>query len=592
MYAPQNLLTQWARLTVGALALSGVEHIVVSPGSRNGPLTLAALARPDLVQVSVIDERSAAFFALGITRVTGRPVALLCTSGSALAHYLPALIEAHHAELPIIVLSADRPQELEHTSAPQTIHQAELYGRYAKIFIDLGDARADDDNLFAVARKVAQAVHTARSSPAGPVHMNVPMRKPLEPADALTPEQRALSERVDRVLTRVVRMPPSILSIPAAARQELAIRIKEEPELVLSAGPLPKACLERLSSLARAHDLFLFCETPGLATPVEGMARLLGKDEQLPRPKTILHFGPPPLSASWQARLKDLDVPLVVVAAGEYPDAGGRASLVLKQDIPELLQLLEQDLAGLTPPDGRAQFTRRYEREALTVVERIVRETTLAGYKPPANSPSGVPLLSEPAAVAHVLSALPSGGELCLGNSLPVRLASWVAPTVNRSSVRVHTQRGAAGIDGLIAGAAGTSFAAGRPTLLLIGDVSAAHDLSSLALARQAKYPLCICVLDNDGGRIFDHLPLAAEIGKRPEFDFWRTPPRIDWQLAAEAFGIPYQAPTHLDRVEQAVRSALGTAGATLLCLRTDSDSSKDLLRALGPVVRQEGGLN
>ena len=592
MYAPQNLLTEWSRLTIGALAAAGIEHVVVSPGSRNGPLTLAAALHPDLVLHSVIDERSAGFFALGLARVTGQPAALLCTSGSALAHYLPALIEAHHAELPLIVLSADRPQELQHTSAPQTIHQSNLYGHYAKLFIDLGDARADDDNLRALARKVAQAVHVARSGAPGPVHLNVPLRKPLEPQEAVTPEQRSLCERVDRVLENVVDLPPTKATPSDAARAALLRRLETEPLLLLSVGPLKSELVRRLEHLAAAHDTYLFSELPGAAVPVEGLARLLAKDADLPAPKVVLHFGPPPLSAAWQARLKDLEVELIIVAAGEFPDAGGHASSILQADVGEFLTRLEEDLAGLSPPAGRAAFTQRLTEAAAAIVERVVRETTFAGYRPPPSSPSGVPLLAEPAAVAQVLSALPPSVELCLGNSLPVRLASWVGPTVRLEDVVVHTQRGAAGIDGLIAGAAGTSVAARRPTLLLLGDVSAAHDLSSLALARQVQHPLCICVLDNDGGRIFDHLPLAATHGKKPEFRYWLTPPHIDWQAAAKAYGVSYQSPTHLDGIDRAVKSALAEKGCTLLVLRTDSESSRALLRAFGPPVRAEGGLN
>lgn len=592
MYAPQNLLTQWSRLVMGALAAAGIEHVVISPGSRNGPLTIAALAHAGLSKFSVIDERSAGFFALGLTRVTGKPVALLCTSGSALAHYLPALIEAHHAELPLVVLSADRPQELEHTSAPQTIHQANLYGRYAKLFIDLGDARADDDNLHALARKITQAVHVARSSAPGPVHINVPMRKPLEPEDALTPEQRALVTRVDGVLGRGLRLPESKLALTEEIHAELRSKICDEPALLLSAGPLPTESLRLLARVAERAGAYLLSEMPGNAAPVEGLARLLGKGSQLPEPRVIIHFGPPPLSASWQARLKDGVAELIVVGAGEHPDAGGRANAVLKCDVHLLLARLADELQASEPPPARAAFTAEFERTARGVVERIVRETTLAGYKPPASTPSGVPLLAEPAAVAHVLAALPAGAELCLGNSLPVRLASWVAPTCQLEDVRVHTQRGAAGIDGLIAGAAGVCTAAGRPTLLLVGDVSAAHDLSSLTLARQVQHPLCICVLDNDGGRIFDHLPLASGLGNHPDFRFWLTPPGIDWQAAAQAYGVAFRSASHLDGVEREVRSALSTPGPTLLLLRTDSESSKALLRAFGPAVRQGGGLN
>ncbi|HSU38678.1 MAG TPA: thiamine pyrophosphate-binding protein, partial [Polyangiaceae bacterium] len=180
-----TLLTEWSRLLLGTLARAGVEHVVLSPGSRSTPFAWAALNEPGLRCHSIWDERVAAFFALGQARVTGRPSLLLCTSGTAAANYYPALIEASLSHLPVLVLTADRPFELQHASAPQAIDQIKLFGDSARAFFELGAPDAAPSALQGLVRSVSHAVHRSRNENPGPVHLNARARKPLEP---VTPE--------------------------------------------------------------------------------------------------------------------------------------------------------------------------------------------------------------------------------------------------------------------------------------------------------------------------------------------------------------------------------------------------------------------
>ncbi|HRI55183.1 MAG TPA: 2-succinyl-5-enolpyruvyl-6-hydroxy-3-cyclohexene-1-carboxylic-acid synthase, partial [Pseudomonadota bacterium] len=212
-----NLLAEWARLLLGSLAAAGVREVVVSPGARSTPFVCAAHAEPQLRCWDVIDERAAAFFALGQARVTGRPSLLICTSGTAGAHYLPAVIEAGAAHLPLLVLTADRPFELQDCGAPQTIDQIKLLGGHARRFFELGMPDPSDLSLRALRRLAAQAVLTTTWPTPGAVHLNARARKPLEPQSVHTSDEVALRARVDELLQAPLlrAYPPRAVPAPA-----------------------------------------------------------------------------------------------------------------------------------------------------------------------------------------------------------------------------------------------------------------------------------------------------------------------------------------------------------------------------------------
>src|SRR4051812_30405975 len=195
-----TLLTEWSRLLLGTLTRAGVEHVVLSPGSRSTPFAWAALNEPGLTCHSIWDERVAAFFALGQARVSGRPSLLLCTSGTAAANYYPAVIEASLAQVPLLILTADRPFELQHSAAPQAIDQIKLFGDSARAFFELGAPDESPSALAGIVRSVAHAVHAARGVRPGPVHLNARARKPLEPVTASGPGTSELAAQVDALL--------------------------------------------------------------------------------------------------------------------------------------------------------------------------------------------------------------------------------------------------------------------------------------------------------------------------------------------------------------------------------------------------------
>lgn len=582
-------LTEWARVLMDALQSSGIRDVVISPGSRSTPLVWAAMNATELRCHSIIDERSAGFFALGLTRASGRPVLLVCTSGSAAAHYLPALVEATYSHQPLVALTADRPAELQRAGASQTIDQVDLYGCHVRACFQLGDPSGDPAALAALARKAAQAVHAALSPYPAPVHLNFPANKPLEPDDVepvVRPPPASLSSTTPAEASRSPKAPrivPARLVANTQSLDELAVQLAREPNLLVSLGPVEHQIAAAAAKLCQRLGLFLLCELPGFATPVEGIARLYQRrngHEPLPPYGHVVHIGPPPLSSRWQGLLERGPGKLAILCDGPPVDPTHRAHFIGTGELGFSLDYLERRLSEAKAPAGRSEFTRRYENAAAHSC--AVARSLLAHGR--LEEP-----MSEPAAVLALLDALPKDSQLFLGNSLPIRVAAWMAPLIQARPPRVHTQRGASGIDGLIAGAAGLCMASKKPTAVLLGDVSAAHDLSSLAIARDATAPLAICVVDNDGGRIFDHLPLAQRMAGDRRFSFWTTPPKIDWVHAAAAYGVAHVSPPSLDQFGNAIRDALSRDGATLLVVRTDTDSSRQFWAEHDAAAAEQG---
>ncbi len=577
------IVGEWARLLLASLAASGVKDIVVSPGSRSTPFAWAAAATPGLRCHSVYDERSAAFFALGLARVTGEPALLLSTSGSAAANYFPAVVEASLAELPLLVMTADRPLELQDTGAPQTIDQVKLYGDFARRFFDLGLPDPAPASLAALQRIAAQAVLAARSPVPGPVHLNARARKPLEPGPAHTEAEKALVHEVDRLLEHGV--PRAYAEEPSPDTRgiaALAERLARAERSVIACGPLALAhesAAEPVATLAKILGAPLYAEATSqlrfgrafdAARSLDGFDWLLRSPRPHPelRPDVLLRFGATPVSAGVEQLLAARATELVLVAEHGFPDPTSSASLVVRGNPSEVAKRLGAALSGHLPRPAQRAFSEalvRANESAWSAVESVLAE-----------APFG-----EPRAVRMATDAVPAGGLLVVGNSLPVREVDAFVRASARG-VGVVGQRGANGIDGVVSGAAGAAFAAKKPAVLLIGDVSFVHDLSGLSLARRVETPLVIVVIDNEGGRIFEHLPAARLFRERPEArDLWLTPPDVALDGAARAFGLRYAEATTERELDGALAEALRTGGASIVHVRVPPDSSRQAFTAM-----------
>lgn len=571
-HRPENLLTVWADALLDALARAGVRDVVVSPGSRSTPFLLAAARRDDLRLHPVLDERAASFFALGLARVTGRPPLLLCTSGTAPAHYYPAVIEASEASLPLVVLSADRPTELSGTGAPQTTDQRALYGVHARAFVDLGDADPSPRALRAMRSAAARAVQTALGPAPGPVQINARARKPLEPCAAESDEGHALA-------ALAASLPPvhaARVTLESPGLAHVIEAVEASRRVAVVAGPLPlDAPCEAILALTRKLGASLWAEASSQLRFTErgdvraGDAFDLWLRQPLAcPPEVILELGATPTSAAY-ARWLD-GAPAIrrfVLGGTRHRDPSGAAEAVLLGDLSALVTKLDAALMARAPDPAFVAAQERAERRVWDAVEGALTPE------------------SEGAVVRAVVRALPAGALLGLGNSLPIRHADRFVP--GGGDLRVITQRGVNGIDGWIAGLAGSAQADGGPAACIVGDVTAAHDLSSLALLARLRTPAALVVIDNGGGRIFEQLPIAQDPGSYdPVSELFTTPPAVRFERAAEAYGVRYEAAEGAGPARDALLRALEHGGATLVHVRVPPHGASEIERALREALK------
>ena len=553
--------TLWAELIASTLADAGVRVCVVSPGSRSTPLVAALVNDGRLALPTIIDERAAAFYALGTARATGEPVALVCTSGTAAAHYLPALVEASYAGVPLVAITADRPPELQHCGASQTIDQVGMYGTFVRGAFDLGAPEGSPLALRALRRKLIQAIVLAKGPSAGPVHLNVPLRKPLEPSAPSTDADRALAKLVAELRKEAVVARAPHLAADDASLRDLAAAIAAEPRGIVVAGALPANFRGRdhVLALCRRAGYPLLAEAgsqlrfgPRAGVACVDHAELLLGSTLVPMPKLIVQLGAEPVAATWPLLAS---VPRWVLADA-WHDPESQANVVLG-DVGDSLARLPRE-SERANPEWLASWTGA-EQRARGAIDRAL-----------ASHPR-----SEGAVVRAVVQAAPSA-TLQLGNSLPIRVIDAVAP--NGDARTVLTQRGAAGIDGLIASAAGATRA-GKPVVLVLGDVSFAHDLGGLLATREATAPLAIVVIDNAGGRIFAGLPVARAITTAAYDKHWTTAPGIDPAAVATALGARAITAASPAAVAAALTEALATPGTTVIHAPVTPTGAQDVRR-------------
>jgi 2-succinyl-5-enolpyruvyl-6-hydroxy-3-cyclohexene-1-carboxylate synthase len=563
------LVDEWAR--------SGVTHAVVAPGSRSTPLALA-LTRDERLHVQVVlDERSAAFRALGIALASGRAVVVLCTSGTAAANFYPAVIEASHARVPLIVCTADRPPELRDTGAGQTIDQVHLYGDAVRWFCDPGPP-ADEPDAGVVWRSLAcRAVAESMGPPAGPVHLNLPFREPLVPTGA------PLVDTPGRVNGRPWTVSPVAARVPdPAAVARVVELVRAHPYGLLVAGwgagvsPDTAARFAERAGWVVLADPLSQLRVPQLAVSTyEALLRAPGfAASHLPH--LALRVGAPLTSKVATAWL-DPSVPQVLVDPdGAWLDPTRVASERVVADAELLLAAVAEELReslipsvaeGLgrpVPPSPWQSAWQDAESRARAAVDEVLDDVT-------------EPI--EARVARDVAAALPDGATLVVASSLPVRALEWSMKP--RTGLRVLANRGANGIDGFVSTVVGVASAnAPAPTVALCGDLCFLHDTNGLL---GASVPATIVVLDNDGGGIFSYLP-PAEL---PEFEqLFGTPHGLDLVAVARAHGVTAERIESVDEIA----GALACDDLRVIVVPIDRAKSVERHRALWDAVARTIG--
>lgn len=572
-----DLHSAWSRLFVSSLASAGVADFVVSPGSRSTPLALAVAAEPRLRTQVILDERAAAFFALGQARVNARPTALLCTSGTAGAHYLPAIIEASQSHLPLLLITADRPWEAYDAASAQTIDQVKLFGDHVRHYAELGLPDPSPSALRAVVRIASQAVAVAGAPIPGPVHINARFRKPLEPVAGAgrEPWSSQLEELLVRGATRSFAPIASPDPRAIAALGELCQKARRG--LIVCgpawAGSDAAALRAGVQALSGATGFPIWAEATSGVRFGGGSDVIAGFDAMLRgpgfrrrhAPDLIIELGGPPVSGAYATYLMEhARCDRVVIAPHGWNDPIGSARLMIWGQPSQVASELARHVAGqLTPEDRTADW-----RESLAAAERTVFDAVAAERDPS--------LLSEGDVARLLVDALPADSLLMVGNSLPVRDLDTFCPASSKP-LRVLHQRGASGIDGLIAGAAGSRSVSDKPLALLLGDLSALHDVGGFVTLGAVTGPLPVVIVQNRGGRIFEQLPLAGSDAARPAFEqLFITPQSADFAHAAQLFGLAYARVETAAELERALSVALGSSRPLIIEAIVPPDDGKE----------------
>lgn len=547
-----NLL--WAAHLVDALVAAGVTRVVISPGSRSTPLALAWLRHPAARSFVQVDERSAAFFALGLARGSGEPAALVSTSGSAPTHWWPAVIEADRSATPLLLLSADRPPELQDCGANQTVDQVKLFGATVRAFHQAGDVDCAPERLRWLRWLAQRAADQARFPLPGPVHLNVAFREPLLPEGP--------APALPQAAKPVLRVSHGILAPDPRAVEELAAQISGRPGLIIC-GPLSGSAgfAAAVTELARALDAPVFADPlSGLRFGPHERSRVLARYDAflrrpadgLPVPEWVLRFGAAPVSKALNQWLGRLDVAQVLVAGhGRWLDPFHRATRVLHADPAAACDALAAQ--GLEPAPA----------EWFAALEARERHAARAAEAGPAGEP-----LYEAEVFSALLEALPEGTRLFAGNSMVIRDLDSFSGTSPRA-LEILGSRGASGIDGNVSTVLGLAAAGGAPVAGVIGDLALVHDLGGLHAARDLD--VLLVVLNNGGGGIFGYLPQAG----LPEFERgWLTPANLDIGRAAALFGLEWRRAATAGELDSALAALLPAGGVRVLEVALDREAS------------------
>jgi 2-succinyl-5-enolpyruvyl-6-hydroxy-3-cyclohexene-1-carboxylate synthase len=576
---PTNANTALASAFAEELARSGLRLAVVSPGSRSTPLAVALWRQPEIEVAMIVDERSAGFFALGAAQARREPVALLCTSGTALVNYHPAVVEADESAIPLLVLSADRPPELRGIGAGQTIDQIKPFGSSVRWFCEVGTHEADDGGLLHYRATACRAMAAARGEVRpGPVHLNVPWREPLAPLETegstvTATDPLALRGRPGRPLTAVTRID---LEPTPFLLDEVAGHIGDAIAGVIVAGrQLDRELREPLAHLARVSGFAILADPtsqlrcgPHDRTGVVAAYDLLLRDERFARsvvPDLVLRFGEMPTSKPLRTWLQGSGADEIVVdPSGGWNEPTRRAAAILRADPTELASGWATRLEKEPRPAPRAWLDAEAAAQGV-LAEELEREAAI----------------SEPALHRALGLAHRDGDLVYTSSSMPIRdqeafLAAGATDAVFLSN------RGANGIDGLISSGIGAARGSGRPATIVTGDLGLLHDLGALAALREVPTPVRIVVIDNGGGGIF-HFLAQEQAMEADEFEALLATPRgIEVAKVAALFDLPHHRLESLADLPGALASGTG-----LIEVATDRRANVEVHRAIVERVRE-----
>tara|TARA_B110000438_G_scaffold78236_1_gene78417 strand:- start:2174 stop:3865 length:1692 start_codon:yes stop_codon:yes gene_type:complete len=554
-----DLNYKWSCRIVSQLYNFGVKTVCISPGSRNTPLTLAFLQHGKFECISHVDERSGAFFALGVALETQKPVAVLSTSGTATANFLPAVIEASQSRVPLIILTADRPANLIGTGANQTIVQKDIYGYYVRSSKDVGLPLTEMNGLDSSIHNALQLAtgmnwNNELVSPQGPIHLNIPFEEPLY-SSLRTKENHKIESTKQFPLSVAVEpeieIPES--NFPLIVCGRLPVGFNTEPIFELStylnapifADPLSQIRYgERHPNIISSYDHFLKLQNIS--------------------PDLVIRIGQKPVSKRLCEKLDEWNkLSILIDSCGRFNDD---CNLVLSEKIESAIKIIK---SKTNPIDSGW-------KNKIIELDSKVKNTIIENH---------VGSWFEGAIAKTCFESLNDGDSFFIGNSMPIRDVDMF---VSASDKNIHTfsNRGASGIDGIVSSALGVASKSDGNTLLLIGDLSFYHDMNGLLASSRNDINLTIVVVNNGGGGIFSFLPIAEEKGK--EFDeFWSTTHDLDFSHVAKLYNCNYTKVDSIQLLKNALTENTNYNGINIIEAIIEIEDNVNYHRSISTALKQ-----
>lgn len=540
-------MNEYIASLVDELYQLGVRHAVFSPGSRSTTLAMVFQSHGGFHTYMNIDERSAGFMALGIAKAQGEPAVLVCTSGSALTHYGPAVVEAKHSGVPMIILSADRPYTLQQVGAPQTIDQQKYFGTAVNYYEEL--SVPSESHYYTYPRQVARRAYLkANDHKLGPVHINVPLFEPLVPnreeeyfkqGRSAKPFRLVKHQKIASLASLLNGKRVLILGGPTVMNPKAVVDFADRIGAVVIGDPLSN--LRQYEKVISTYDAFLAHHE---------------RWEEL-RPDVVIQLGQIPVSKriqQWMETLTDIDY-ITVSPNAEVVNPSLTTTIHVMASVDVFLW--EMSLGISVAQD--LEYVRVWqgiESNSREQLDKVQEE----------------PNLFEGRTIHMLQQMMPDEGQLLVANSMSIRDMDYFWAT-GRSQAMVYGNRGTNGIDGTVSTALGLSTN-GKPTVMLTGDLSFFHDMNGLAIGKTHGMNLTIILHNNDGGGIFQYLPQKGT----DDFDYlFNTPQGIDYSGLATMYGLDYVKVTTNAELEQAMQQYIGTEGIHLIEVPTSKESSREL---------------
>jgi 2-succinyl-5-enolpyruvyl-6-hydroxy-3-cyclohexene-1-carboxylate synthase len=560
----RNTNTLWASVLVETLVRCGICQAVVSPGSRSTPLTMALVRHEQIEAIPVLDERSAAFFALGLARQSGMPVALVCTSGSAGANYFPAIIEAQESGVPLLVLTADRPPEMRACASGQTIDQQKLFGSHVSHYHELAVPEAKSESLAYLRQTVAHAGARTLHPQAGPVHLNVPFRDPLAPVE--DPSTRGVEDVIGAdFFSHLEVMGTGETSATRLWQRAISVRglIVAGPEIPTNPGAYAKAVgtlAARMGWPILADGVSPLRHHPaGKAVVVTSYDTIL-RNTKVARdllPRYVLCLGDWPTSKVLRRWLEQSGAEIVLVTKGhDNRDALHGRTRQISAPVESLIaQIKGKPLRG-------------YAQDWQSLEQKVRAGLNIEGRSNPG--------IFEGDVTATLAAVLPKRTPVYVASSMPIRDVEYFWPA-NGRGCRFYFNRGANGIDGTLSTALGVAHG-NQPTVLLTGDLAFLHDVNGLLITPKFQGSLTVVLINNAGGGIFEHLPVAQF--DPPFEEYFATPQSVDFAKLCAAHGIAHTLVHSLSQLRK-LTAKLPPRGVHVLEVTTNRELDAALRKRL-----------